>query len=156
RRLLSLALLLIAACFIHPVMAALAVIFSCAVIFEYASGSKALHGPHKTLLAAFTGCAFFAVILAVRLFALGPRLASLLRPGPPAILGLVRSPDIPSEMKLVIFGFWILLAFCLVIYVGNKSFKKQFVILSLVSMALPLWPDRVPGFQDLGARLAVM
>src|SRR5262249_24110010 len=44
----------------------------------------------------------------------------------------------------------------LVIYLGNKSFKKQFVILSLVSMALPLWPDGVPGFQDLGARLAAM
>src|SRR5262249_17591870 len=88
RRLLSLALLLIAACFIHPVMAVLAVIFSSAVIFEYASASKTLPGPHKTLLAAFTGCAFLAAILAIRLFALGPRLASLLRPGPPAILGL--------------------------------------------------------------------
>src|SRR5262249_40932712 len=95
-------------------------------------------------------------ILAVRIFALGPRLASLLRPGPPAILGLAGSPDVPSEMKLVICGFWILLGLCLVIYRGNKSFKKQFVILSLVSMALPLWPDHVAGFQDLGARLAAM
>jgi hypothetical protein len=156
RRLLSLTLLLIAACFIHPVMAALAVIFSCAVIFEYASGSEALRVPQKILLAAFTGSAFFAAILAVRLFALGPRLASLLRPGPPAILGLAGSPDIPFEMKLVIFGFWILLGLCLLIYLGNKSFKKQFVILSLASLVLPLWPDHVAGFQDLGARLAAM
>src|SRR5262249_49470074 len=53
-------------------------------------------------------------------------------------------------------GFWILLGLCLVIYLGNKSFKKQFVILSLASLALPLLPDHEPGFQDLGARLAAM
>jgi hypothetical protein len=156
RRLLSLAVLLIAACFIHPVMAALAVVFSGAAIFEYASRSDALGSPHKTLLAAFTGCAFLAAILAIRLFALGPRLASLLRPGPPAILGLVRSPDIPFEMKLVIFSLWILLGLCLVVYLRTLSFKKQFVILSLAALSLPLWPEHEPGLQDLGARLAAM
>jgi len=130
------------------------VIFACAMIVEYASRTGILRGSHKPLLAAFIGCVFFAAVLCIRLFALGPRLASLLQPAPPAILKLLWSPDIPYEMKLVISGFWVLLALWLVIYLANKSFKKQYVILSVATLALLLWPDHEPGLQDLGARLA--
>jgi len=154
RRLLLLALLLIVASFLHPLMAAWAVIFACAMIVEYASAPGILLGSHKTLLAAFKGSVFFAAVLSIRLFALGPRLVSLLQPAPPAILKLLWSPDIPYEMRLAISGFWVLLALWLAIYLVNKSFKKQYVILSAATLALPLWPNHEPGLQDLGARLA--
>lgn len=158
RWVLWLALLLAAACFIHPVTAVLAVIFACAVILERSLGtgvSRSLRG--KTLRAASFVCILLALALAGRFFALGPRLASLLQPAPPAIFTLVKAPDIPYEMKLAVLGFWILSALLLVVYLRSKLVKKLDLILIMsATLALPLWPDHEPGFQGLGARLAAL
>jgi hypothetical protein len=150
-----LAALLVAAAIVHPVAAVLAVFFGVIVLgFDLAKPLGSIKNAFRTrALFAMAGAAVLLVWAAFIYLGITLRFSSLLRAGPPALVGLVRSSDIPNELKLTVLSFWSVLA--LLFIIGWRILDRKWKLLALLCLALPLFPDDLSGLAGVGGRLAI-
>lgn len=142
-----LAALLLSAALAHPLAAALAMVFAGIVVgsalAETGLGKRALF---------VTASAVTLIVSAAFIYSrIASRLPSLLHLGPPALVSLVKTPDVPNELKFTVLAFWLLLALLLI--TGWRSWSPTWRGLGVFGLALPLFPDSL-GLAGLGERLA--
>ena len=147
-----LAALLLAAALLHPAAAALAMLFAATVTLRTGQPPKDPKRQKRTL--GFCMLAGGAVLLIVAAYS-GMTLRILsMRPGLPGLLGLISIADVPNEMRLTVLSCWLLLALLLI--TCWKRCSREWKFLAALTLALPLWPDRVAGLAGLGGRLSAL
>jgi hypothetical protein len=153
RWIIWLGLLLTASILVHPVAAALAVLFAVMVTLGTArtDGIQPGKGSLKVLVLVVASGAVLFAVLATTYVGITGRLMSL-HPGLPGLLGLASTADVPNEMKLTIVCVWLLLGVLLFSNWRICSGKWKFLVAA--TMAIPLWPDHVSGLAGVGGRLA--
>jgi hypothetical protein len=155
RRMLWLSLLLAGCAFVHLALAGLALLFAALALLQNTKIPRARlkHFAGAGLALGLAGCAALVIGIVVKWASLKLRLASL-RPGPPGLWGLIMTTDIPTDMKLTVLFFWLLLLALFLISLSSHLEKWRY--LTVAALALPLWPSHDSGLPGLGGRLAAL
>jgi hypothetical protein len=154
RRTVWLFLALASSALVHTAAAVLAVLFAAVMLAGKItlSPQRLKRPPLRVIFLVLLGCAAVVIAIAIK-WSLKQRLASL-RPGAPGLPGLAMSADIPTDLKLTLLFFWLLLL--VLFFVNLSGHSGRWKYLGAAILALPLWPSHDSGLLGLGGRLAAL